>query len=300
MSKLAMNWWKNLKGKVKRQELLKNHTSFRIGGPATLFIEPQDIADLKLLLDLLKRYKISTLLIGAGSNILVSDQGVKGAVLRLSAPYFKSINFKNNYCSVGAGVLLNNLVASAQKRDLAGLEFLVGIPGTVGGALVMNAGAQGKNIQDLIQNVTVMDGRGRIKTLNKKKIKFGYRYSSLSPYIVIGARLKLTPGRRTQIRKKIKEYWDYRKLTQDCTLPSAGCVFQNPPGHCAGKLIDLCGLKGKKLGGACISQKHANFILNLGDAQARDVLRLMDMIRKKVKHKFSITLKPEIKIWQTR
>ena len=145
-----MNWWKGLKGKVRRRELLSRHTTFKIGGPAEFFIEPRDIADLKLLLVLAKRYKIPLSVIGSGSNILASDRGLKGAVIRLSSPVFKTLDFKGNYCEVGAGVSLGHLLRSCQKRGLSGLEFLAGIPGTVTGALAMNAGAQGKNISDTL------------------------------------------------------------------------------------------------------------------------------------------------------
>jgi UDP-N-acetylmuramate dehydrogenase len=292
-----MNWWKNLKGKVRRKELLKHHTTFKIGGPAEFFIEPKDISDLKLLLDLAKSYRISISVIGSGSNILVSDRGLKGIALRLSSPVFKTIDFKGNYCEVGAGVLLSQLLGSCQKRGLSGLEFLAGIPGTVAGALAMNSGAQGKNISDVLFYVKAMDKKGAIKILRKKEAKFGYRTSGLTRYIIISALIKLTRKQKESISKRIKQYLAYRKLTQDYTRPSAGCVFKNPPGHSAGKLIDLCGLKGKRIGGVSISHKHANFILNTGGAKATDVLKLMDFIRKKVKQTFRISLVPEIKIW---
>lgn len=292
-----MNWWKGLKGKVRRRELLSRHTTFKIGGPAEFFIEPRDIADLKLLLVLAKRYKIPLSVIGSGSNILPSDRGLKGAVIRLSSPVFKTLTFKANYCEVGAGVLLAQLLRSCQKRGLSGLEFLAGIPGTVAGALAMNAGAQGKNISDALFYVKVIDKKGTIKILSRKEAGFGYRTCGLTGYIIISALLKLTRKQKDGISRKIRQYLVYRKLTQDYTHPSAGCIFKNPPGYTAGKLIDLCGLKGKKIGRACVSRKHANFILNTGRANARDVLRLMDCIRKKVKKDFRVSLKPEIRIW---
>ena len=293
-----MNWWKSLKGKVKLQEPLKKHTAFKIGGPAKYFIEPNDIRDLKLLLNLLKRYKIPFWVMGAASNILVSDNGIYGAVLRLSSPYFKKVVLKDNSFTLGSGVLLNQVVLSAQRYGLSGVEFLAGIPGTLGGALIMNAGIPEKNIGELVEAVTVIDYNGKIKALSGRDIKFGYRISNLSKYIILSASIKLVKKKRQVIQDNIKRYLDYRRLRQDLSRPSAGCVFKNPLGYSAGKLIDLCGLKGRRIKDAYISKRHANFILNLGKAKAKDVCKLMGLIKKEVKRKFNITLEPEIKIWQ--
>jgi len=293
-----MNWWKNLKGRVRQKELLKNHTTFKIGGPAKFLIEPEDIDDLKLLLNLLKRYKIPTLVLGAGSNILISDKGLDSVVLRLSSPYFKRIYFKNNSCEVGSGALLSQVVLSAKRRGLSGVEFLVGIPGTLGGALIMNAGLPDKNIGDLVEKVTVIEYNGNIRTLNKKDLKFGYRTSNLSKYIILSATIKMVKKNKQEIKDRIRRYLNYRRVMQDLSRPSAGCIFKNPPGYSAGKLIDLCGLKGVRFKDAYISPRHANFILNLGNAKAGDVLKLMELIRREVKNKFHITLEPEIKIWK--
>lgn len=297
LQKLAMNWWTDLKGKVRHRELLKHHTTFRIGGSAKYFIEPKDVDDLKLLLHLLKRYKINFLVIGEGSNILASDKGVDGVVLRLSSPDFKKIIIRENRVEVGAGYLLNKLISQAKKHGLSGPEFLVGIPATVGGALMMNAGAWGKSIADLVEKVNVMDYNSKIRTLNKKKIRFGYRRSGLEKYIILSVHLKLKKENKALIQNRIKEYFHKRLAAQDLSRPSAGCIFKNPAGDSAGRLIDLCGLKGKKIGSAFVSCKHANFILNLGKARTRDVLKLMALIKKEVKKKFNVTLKPEIKLW---
>jgi len=295
-----MNWWRSLKGRIRLAEPLKNHTTFKIGGPAKFFIEPQDPNDLKLLLSLVKRYNSPFFVIGRGSNLLISDKGINGAVLRLSAPYFSKLSSKDNYLEAGSGVWLGKVVLFAKEHGLSGAEFLAGIPGTFGGALAMNAGVaqDNRSIADLVVNVTVMDYSGNRKILNKKDIRFGYRTSSLSKYIILSALIKLSRKNKEQIRNKIKAYLKYRKLTQDLSKPSAGCIFRNPTGHSAGRLIDLCGLKGKRVGDAGVSLKHANFILNLGKGSARDVIKLMDFIRKKVNNKFNINLTPEIKIWQ--
>jgi len=214
--------------------------------------------------------------------------------------HHKKLSYRDNYLNVGSGVLLSRVVLFAQDYGLSGAEFLAGIPGTVGGALAMNAGIaqDNRSIAELVESVTVMDYRGNRKILNKKDIRFGYRTSSLSKYIILSALIKLNRKNKEQINDKIKAYLKYRKLTQDLSKPSAGCIFRNPTGNSAGRLIDLCGLKGKRIGGAGVSLKHANFILNLENAAARDVLQLTDLIKKEVRKKFNIDLKPEIKIWQ--
>ena len=293
-----MNWWKGLKGKIKRDEPLKTHTTFKIGGPAKFFIEPKDVLDLKLLLRLLKRYRIPFLVIGAGSNILVSDKGLNAAVIRLGSSHFKEVHRKKNYLELGSAVGLKKAVMIAQRNGLSGMEFLIGIPGTVGGALVMNAGLPGENIGGLVKYIKVMDNEGKTKTLHKKDLQFSYRSSNLSKYIILGACFRLKKQNKKEINNKTGEYLNNRRKTQDLLWPSAGCVFKNPRQYSAGKLIDSCGLKGRMAGGARISFKHANFILNLGNAKAKDILKLMNLVRREVKSKFNINLKPEIKIWQ--
>ena len=303
---------------------MQDHTTFKIGGPAKYFVEPKDIQELKLLLKSAKRYNIPILVIGAGSNILINDNGVRAIVLRLNSPIFKKIFFHNNRLNVASGVVLSQILKLTQKQGLSGLEFLAGIPGTVGGALAMNAGiskkiknqsfdkledyvlkrsrmgqkSKTKNIGSLVESVKVMDYNGKIKILNKKDIKFGYRKSNLSKYIILSALLKLRKRDKREIENEIKRYFNYRKETQDLSRASAGCIFKNPKGNQAGRLIDLSGLKGKRIGDASISRMHANFILNLSNATAKDVLKLMDLVRKEVKNKFNVTLEPEIKIWQ--
>ena len=293
-----MSWWKELRGKVKLNYSLRNRTTFKIGGPAKFFFEPEDLKDLKLLLSLSNKHKIPFFVLGAGSNILVNDKGINGIVIRLNSPYFKKIIFKNNYIEAGSGAMLHQVMYLATRHSLSGAEFLAGIPGTLGGALVMNAGIPGENIGDLVEKIMVMDYKGNIKTLNKKDIKFGYRSSNLSKYIILKARLKLIKEAKKKIKHNINRYLDYRHAAQDVSLPSAGCIFKNPKAESAGRLIDLCGLKGRRMGGACVSVKHANFILNLKCAKAGDVLKLMNLIRKRVKNKFNINLETEIKIWK--
>jgi UDP-N-acetylmuramate dehydrogenase len=212
--------------------------------------------------------------------------------------FFKKINFCGDRVEASSAAPLSRLISLTRAKGLSGLEFLAGIPGTLGGALMMNAGAWGRCVGDLVEDVKVMDHRGRIKLLDKKDIKFKYRCAGLDGFIILGAGLRLEKNDKGQIGARIKEHLLQRKRAQDLSHPSAGCVFKNPKGKPAGMLIDKCGLKGKEIGGAGISTKHANFILNLGDASARDVLALMSLARKEVYKKFKVRLKPEIKIWR--
>ena len=291
-----MNWPRNLKVKVRYP--LKNKTTFKIGGAAQYFSEPNNIAQLKLLIVEAQKKKLPLFILGAGSNLLVSDKGVRGLVIKLSAPYFKKISLESTSLKVGAGVILGSLISFAKKNSLKRLEFLAGIPGSLGGALAMNAGCWGFSIGDLVKEVEIMDYSGNIKTLKRDKIKFAYRKSGLCNCVILSAVLKLKPGSRIAIKSALKRYLSRRRSSQDCSFPNAGCIFRNPGNNSAGRLIDLCGLKGKNKGPAFISKIHSNFILNKGGSCANDVLSLMDMIRKKVKKKFAVTLKPEVKIWK--
>lgn len=294
-----MNWWKNLKGSVRLNEPLKRHTTFRIGGPAAFFIQPADLKDLRLALSLARQHGLRLFLLGAGSNILASDRGVKGVVLRLSSLDFRKLSRKNDMIEAGSGVMLSSLVRYALKSGLSGVEFLAAIPGTVGGALAMNAGAWGNNIGGIIREVRVMDYDGKVSILPAKNIKFGYRRSSLEKVIILGCTFKLAKGEEKDIQARIKKYISLRRDSQDVSFPNAGCVFKNPsPQNPAGRLIELCALKNKNAGGAGVSAKHANFIVNRGNAKAGDVLRLMELIKTKVRQKSGINLKPEIKIWR--
>ena len=298
MSKSAMNWRKELKGRVRLKEPLKKHTTFKIGGPAKFFIEPRDLEDLKQLLIICKRYKMPFFVIGSGSNILVSDQGLNAAVFRLSASFFKTLKFDGCYLEAGSGASLNQVIKKCAKQGLSGAEFLIGIPGTVGGAIMMNAGQAkaGPQVSDLIEDVTVIDHSGKIRKINKKDVRFGYRSCNLSRYIILRARFRLAAMGKKKIINDMRKYMLLKK-GQDYAHPSAGCIFKNPPGDSAGRLIDLCGLKGKGLGGASVSLKHANFLINKSKASAKDVLRLMRLIKKEVKRRFKINLHPEIKLW---
>ncbi|MGD9014870.1 MAG: UDP-N-acetylmuramate dehydrogenase [Candidatus Omnitrophota bacterium] len=289
-----MNWQRYLKGKLKKKEYLARHTSLRIGGPAQFWFEPDNLSALRNLVELARRKKLLLRIIGAGSNILVNDQPIKGIVVKLDSSYFKKVTIKPHSIRAGAGVSLAQLVRRTQKRGLSGFELLAGIPGTVGGALIMNAG----NIGDKVLDITVMDKQGRVKILNKKDTRFSYRGSNLNGYIILNANFRLIKKDKRIIAKSIKDYLNYRRKTQDLTYPSAGCFFKNPNEKSAAYFIERAGLKGSSFGDAAVSFKHANFIINKGRASFVDVLRLARYISRSVNKRFNLNLQPEIKIWK--
>lgn len=291
---LAMHWPKNLKTKVN----LAGYTSFKIGGQAEYFLEPKNLEELRQALVSAKQAGKRVFILGAGSNILVSQAGLAGLVIRLSSKDFRKCSCLGSCVAAGSGLKLNELISFSRKKNLSGLEFLVGIPGTLGGSLMGNAGAWGKSIGELVKQAGVLDYNGKLKVLAGRQLKFAYRKSNLNKYIIIWAKLKLRPGNKKVITSKIRKYMLQRKQSQSNNLPNAGCIFKNPACGSAGRLIDSCGLKGKSRGGAVISKLHANFILNTGNAKSQDVLSLIDLMQKKVKEKFKINLEPEIKIWK--
>ena len=298
-----MNYPKDLiKGSIKLGEPLDRHTSFRIGGPAALWAEPKDTKELKKILRFSRKNKIHTFVIGGGSNVLVSDRGFNGMVLHLGSPFFKNIAIRGTTVKVGAGYSVPALVRSCCSEGLSGLESLIGIPGTVGGAVYMNAGGWSrplyKNIGDYITSLKTMDYEGNIKVLRKKDIKFGYRHSSLSSYIILEATLKLKKEDSSTLTSRCSKFLKMKREKQALDIPSAGCVFKNPDNFqfTTGQLIDMLGLKGARMGGAEISCKHANFIINKKGASCKDVIRLIDLIKKKVMDNYNIPLELEIKV----
>lgn len=289
-----MSWQRCLRGRLKIDVPLSGHTSLRVGGSVQFWAEPKDTADLRVLVQLVRKQRLPLRIIGAGTNILVDDVGLKGMVVKLNSSYFKKIKINQEFIYAGAGLSLAKLVRYTQENGLSGFELLAGIPGTVGGALVMNAG----NIGDRVLDVTVMDRQSRIKLLKRKDIRFRYRESNLSKYIILGAHFRLIKNTRIHVREKIKDYLDYRKRTQDLAWPSCGCFFKNPNSKPAAYLIERCGLKGSFIGDAAVSSKHANFIVNKGKATSKDIIKLMNYIKGCVKRRFNLDLEPEIKIWK--
>ncbi|MFH0855715.1 MAG: UDP-N-acetylmuramate dehydrogenase [Candidatus Omnitrophota bacterium] len=291
-----MNWPKELK--IKYNYPLKSKTTFKIGSGALFFSEPAGRKELSLLVKAAREKKLPVFVLGAGSNLLISDKMVKGLVIKLNSPCFKEIRGGGGLIKAGGAVALAWLIKFARERSLQGLEFLVGIPGTVGGALAMNAGCWGHSFGDFVKEVEIMDRNGKIKYLKNCRVGFGYRKSNLEKYIILSSLLELKKGERSRIEENIARFSAFRRKTQDLSYPNAGCIFKNPGKASAGELIDLCGLKGKNIGDAFVSERHANFILNKGKASSRDVLRLMRLIKSRVKDKFKLNLQPEIKIWK--
>jgi UDP-N-acetylmuramate dehydrogenase len=296
---LFMNRAFFLKGKFTPNTLMKRYTTIRIGGTANGVYVPKDREDLKRFVLLCKENGISLLPIGKGSNIIVSDKGLNNIFLKLSSPYFQRITLVENSVSCGAGVALNTLCSFAERHSLGGAEFLTGIPATVGGAVFRNAGAYAKNIASILKEIECIDRQGNIHTIKRKDIDFKYRHSSLKDMIIMSACFKLKRSKKSLIRNTIKRYLQLRLVTQDYTAPSAGCVFKNPDSvrMSAGEMLDKCGLKGKRIGDAQISTKHANFMLNRGSASVNDLLRLISFAKKKVKAVYGVSLETEVEIF---
>lgn len=288
-----------LSGSVVVDEPLKRHTSLRIGGPAALFVECATISDLAFATQVLAEEEVEWTVLGKGSNVLASDTGYPGAVLILGRD-FKRHSLAGDHLKSGAGVLLAALVQDAFKAGLSGLEFAVGIPGTVGGALAMNAGTRDEGIGSKVESVTLfVPGRGLVG-IRGPEVAWGYRYSDLPRRgIIVETVLRVTGSDEVGIRRSMEASLRRRKRTQPLGVPSAGSTFVNPEGDSAGRLIEAAGLKGFKIGGAAVSDVHANFIVNTGDATAEDIVALIFVIKETVRELNGIELKPEVRFLGT-
>ncbi len=281
--------------KYAENEPMKDHTTFKIGGKARFFITVSDTAELKLVIDACKDNDISYLVLGKGSNLLVSDEGIDGAVINFDGE-FKTIKIKENEIFCGCSVSLSKLCTVALDNSLSKLEFAYGIPGTVGGAVFMNAGAYGGEIKDVIKSVTYLSANGNINTLNVDELNLSYRHSIFKENggIILFAIFKLEKADKTYIKSKMEDFINRRKTKQPLEYPSAGSVFKRPQGNYAGTLIEQCGLKGFSIGGAQVSEKHAGFIINKGNATASDVLKLIEHIQTTVEKNTGYILEREI------
>jgi UDP-N-acetylmuramate dehydrogenase len=286
-------------GSVVVGEPLRRHTSLRIGGPAALFVECATVSDLAFATDVLAEEEVEWTVLGKGSNVLASDTGYSGAVLILGRD-FKRHSLAGDHLKSGAGVLLAALVQDAFKAGLSGLEFAVGIPGTVGGALAMNAGTRDEGIGSKVESVTVfVPGRGLVG-IRGPEVAWGYRHSDLPRRgIIVETVLQVTGSDEVGIRRSMEASLRRRKRTQPLGVPSAGSTFVNPAGDSAGRLIEAAGLKGFKIGGAAVSDVHANFIVNTGDATAEDIVALIFVIKETVRELNGIELKPEVRFLGT-
>ena len=281
-------------GKVLINEKISNYTTYRVGGKARCICFPKDENDLIEILKLLKERKIKYFVLGNGSNVLFSDNIYDGVIIKLDN--FNKINIHDNIIEVGAGYPLIRLSRDAMRNSLGGLEFASGIPGTVGGAVFMNAGAYGEDMSKIVESVTVVNSDLEIITLSNEEMKYSYRTSMLQDnldYVCISATLKLSYADKENLEKIMNERRERRMASQPLNLPSAGSVFRNPEGMYAGKLIEDMGLKGYSVGHAMVSPKHANFIVNMGNAKASDIKRIIDTIKAKALSKYNIRLRVE-------
>jgi UDP-N-acetylmuramate dehydrogenase len=284
-----------LAGPVRRDEALARHTTYRIGGPAALFVECATVADLSAATSILLEEQVEWTVLGKGSNVLAADTGYEGAILTLGRD-FKRHSIDGDHLRSGAGVILAAVVQDAFKVGLSGLEFAVGVPGTVGGALAMNAGSRDEWIGAIVESVTVFTPGVGLVGVRGPEVTWGYRRSDLpSRGIIVEAVLRVTESDQVDIRRAMEASLRRRKRTQPLKMPSAGSVFVNPEGDSAGRLIEAAGLKGASVGGAMVSDVHCNFIVNAGGATAADVVALVRLIRDTVKDTNGIELRPEIR-----
>ncbi len=285
------------KGTLALDTPLSPHTTWEVGGPAALLADVPTIEDLRLVMSTLSNHSLPLLIMGAGSNLLVSDQGFDGAVLRLTGD-FDTVRITGADAEVGAALPLTRLVHEGCRQGLKGIERLAGIPGYIGGAIYMNAGTYGEYIDDLLEAVDVFTRSGTVATLGPEDCDFGYRSSRFhaSDEIILGCRLSFELGDAEEIRAEVDRRLERRRSTQPVHLPSCGSVFRNPPGELsAAQLIEEAGLKGTRSGGAAISEMHANFIVNEGGAKATDIIALMALARQTVRERTGITLVPEVR-----
>ena len=277
------------------EEPMAKHTSFRIGGPADVLAQPADEAELAALLKRAGEHAVPVTLVGNGSNLLVRDKGIRGLVIKLS-DIFSSITVEGNVLTFGSGISLAMASKKAASLSLSGLEFAVGIPGTIGGAVYMNAGAYDGEMAKVVTCVRVMDMQGKISELQASELDFAYRHTALqnSGWIVISVTVALQPGEAESIAAKMADFSQRRISKQPLELPSAGSMFKRPVGYFAGTLIEQTGLKGYTVGGAQVSQKHAGFVVNVGGATAKDVLQLISDVQSKVFAAHGVRLEPEV------
>lgn len=293
-----MSWYDDFGANVQQNVPLAPRTWFNLGGPARFFCTPQDIPQLRAMLQRVAEQNINVLVLGGGANLLVRDAGVDAAVFHLNQPAFTQITREaDNRIRVGAGKDVQELIMELTRLGLSGLECLAGIPGSVGGEVRMNAGGQFGDIGSAVETVTVLEANGTLDTLTRDEIEFGYRQTNISAKFILEATFKMTEDDPQRVLNKVKEIWMYKKGSQPLAQRSAGCIFRNPEGQRAGALIDQAGLKGFAVGGASVSDKHANFICANADAKAADVLAVIAHIKRVVAEKFGVELQSEVVIW---
>jgi UDP-N-acetylmuramate dehydrogenase len=290
-------WAKGLiEGRILFDALMRQYTSMKVGGPADSLFFPKDVGELRKLVRFARKKEIPLLILGKGTNLVVKDKGFRGWVVCLTQG-LKKIQQKDDVVEAEAGLPLQRLVQFTAQKGLTGLESFFGIPGTVGGGLAMNAGAWGVELKDVLLSVTLMKDDGDIVERSRQRLKFSYRTLDLPPFwIILKGRFQLKKGKKEQILEKVRLYSEMRKRTQPLDYPSAGSIFKNPKEGSAGKWIEEAGLKGCRLGQAMISDRHANFIVNLGKATADEIINLMEMVERKVYEEKGISLEREVRV----
>ena len=292
-----MSIFSGLEEIVKTDYPLAKRTWYGLGGPADYFISPQTTEQLKEVVKRCNENEIRIYVMGFGSNLLIGDDGLRAAVIKLEAKQFAQIKYDDQEVTAGAGAELSKLVLTCVEKGLSGIEALTGIPGSVGGAVKMNAGGNCGDIGAAVESVTLMDSAGKVFEKSKPELVFDYRKTNITAKFVLSARLKLNSADPEQIMRTVKEIWIYKKNNQPLNTKNSGCIFKNPTGASAGALIDRAGLKGLQIGGAVVSEKHANFIIAETGCSSRDVTRLIAAIKQRVKEQFNIELELEIEIW---
>lgn len=284
---------------VETQYPLSKSTWYGLGGPADYFIRPKTVEQLREVVRRCNENHVPTFLMGLGSNLLIGDEGLRGAVIKLEAEQFREVEFEADGAGLTAwaGAELSKLVLTCVEKGLSGIEALTGIPGSVGGAVKMNAGGNFGDLGAIVESVTLMDNQGNVFEMSKPELVFDYRRTNITAQFILNAKLQLGPGDPEHIMRTVKEIWIYKKNSQPLNTKNAGCIFKNPRGLSAGALIDRAGLKGLQIGGAAVSDKHANFIIAQKDCRSRDVMRLIDVMKERVKEQFNTDLELEIEIW---
>jgi UDP-N-acetylmuramate dehydrogenase len=292
-----MNIFSGLEKIVEKNYPLAKDTWYGLGGPADYLVRPETVEQLKKVVKRCSENNIPMYVLGFGSNLLINDQGLRAAVIKLEAEKFTQTQFEGEKLVAWAGAKLSELVLTCMKKGLAGIETLTGIPGSIGGAVKMNAGGNFGDIGSAIETVTLMDNQGSIFEKSKPELMFDYRKTNITSPFILNATLKLAKADPEQIMRTVKEIWIYKKNSQPLNTRNCGCVFKNPRGVSAGALIDRAGLKGMRIGGAVVSEKHANFIIAEDGCKSNDVVKLIDAIKKKVNEQFGIELELEVEIW---
>ena len=292
-----VNEIKNIAQNVRFDEPMKNHTTFKIGGPADAFVEAINAEEIKKVIAYCKEKNIPYMIMGNGSNMLVGDKGIQGVVIQVSKR-MNNVEINGETVKAEAGIMMSALASAVLRAELSGFETLSGIPGTLGGGIYMNAGAYGGEIKDVVESVTYIDESGEIRTADKSELDFSYRHSMFETgdYVILSCTMKLKKGNYDEIKAAIQDYNKRRSDKQPLAMPSAGSTFKRPEGYFAGKLIQDSGLMGYSIGGAQVSEKHAGFVVNKGGATAADVLNLIKYVQDTVEEKFGVRLEPEVRL----